>query len=302
MWILSRIYRKLVPETLRVGVAQPRNSTEKLSLLHREILWQIGNSYYLERWAERKLKVAPYYWLFILGVNNSGTTILSRILESHPDIRALPHEGQKLSDALPRPDDEGLGRIWGSQLERFHWTERSPKGPAVRAKFDWSRLYPNKLGALLEKSPPNTVRSRWIQKYFHPCRFIAIVRSPYAVCEGIRRRTECDIATAAKHWKEANRCMLSDMTRLDHCLLLSYEDLCSDRAEQMIKRLQDYLQLSKPFDMKTLGTVEAHSLDGTTKGLQNLNDKSTASLTTTDIETINNCARHMIIKLGYSLM
>ena len=60
------------------------------------------------RWASARLDrimcADGAYWLFILGVNNSGTTILSKILETHPEIRTLPKEGQHLTTAFPKPN------------------------------------------------------------------------------------------------------------------------------------------------------------------------------------------------------
>ncbi len=177
---------------------------------------------------DRRLLHGHGFWLFILGVNNSGTTILTSTLETHPEIRSLPAEGQHLTTAFPRPDLLGVGRLWSSRMDIFRWREDFDPKPALQAKKDWSRLYPKRKGILLEKSPPNTVRSLWLQRNFEPSRFLSIVRSPYAVCEGIRRRKEYTIDQAALHWKTANQCLLDDLPCIEHQLLIKYEDLADD--------------------------------------------------------------------------
>lgn len=48
-------------------------------------------------------------WVFIMGCNNSGTSLLHYILGSHPDIASLPREGQFLTAVLPQPDHYGVG-------------------------------------------------------------------------------------------------------------------------------------------------------------------------------------------------
>ena len=258
------------------------------------------------RWASARFDRAlcntdDTFWLFILGVNNSGTTILSKILESHAEIRTLPGEGQFLTSALPLPSLVGVGRLWSSRMDVFRWTEEHDPLPALQAKKDWAGLYPAGTGILLEKSPPNTLRSLWLQKNFRPSRFLSIIRSPYAVCEGITRRmSDYTIQQAAQHWVTANRCMLDDLHGIEHSKIISYEALVGDPV-QCLSGMQDFLGLKAPFDSSELGTVEAHSVDGNTVGLQNLNEKSFDRLSSEDVETINQVCGELMGRLGYPL-
>lgn len=256
-------------------------------------------------WQSRRLdgqlKLADYFWLFILGVNNSGSTILSRVLEMHSSIRSLPQEGQLVTEALPRPDHLGVPRLWTARLNEFRWTEDSNPYPALQAKKDWIRLFPNRPGILLEKSPPNTVRARWLQKNFQPSRFLTIVRSPYAVCEGIRRRQGYSLEEAAQHWVRANRCLIMDAPYLEKCLWVKYEEFTANPAHCM-EKIQKYLGLSEPFPAESYLRVSAHSVDGESSGIQNLNHKSLAVLSAADIRTINSIAGEVMIELGYCVL
>ncbi len=245
--------------------------------------------------------IGEYFWLFVLGVNNSGTTVLSRVLETHPLIRALPAEGQLLTDAFPRPDKLGVTRIWSSRLDVFRWTEDSDPDPALRAKMDWLGFYPRRSGILLEKSPPDSVRARWLQCHFRPARFMAIIRSPYAVCEGIRRREGYGIEVAARHWVVANECMLADLEHLDHCLHFKYEDLAA-RPEEHLSMIQSFLELGIPFDSEMVRKVKAHSSEGELVGIQDLNSESIARLSSQDIALINDIAGPLMKHLDYALL
>ena len=258
------------------------------------------------RWAsariDRKLcNRERTFWLFIMGVNNSGTTILSKILESSPEIRKLPGEGQFLTDALPVPHQFGAGRLWSSRMDVFRWDEAHDPLPALQAKRDWAGLFTPGTGILLEKSPPNTLRSLWLQQNFRPSRFLAIIRSPYAVCEGITRRMR-DYTTeqAAQHWLAANRCMLGDLRGIEQSKVITYEELTDDPIP-CLSGVKDFLELKGPFDSSELGSVEAHSVDGNTVGLQNLNEKSFERLSSEDVATINRVCGELMGTLGYPL-
>lgn len=250
-------------------------------------------------WLERRLQVDPERgWLFVLGVNNSGTTIFCRTLESHPQIRTLPKEGQFLTRAFPRASEFGVGRLWSLSPEVFHWTAAEPEGPALRAQFDWSRCYAPGDGYLLEKSPPNTLRSLWLQAHFRPASFVAIVRHPYAACEGMRRRSGCSLEDAARHWTQANRRLLEDLPGLRRGMRIRYEDL-TGATEATLTTLETFLRLDPPLDRRAAGSVSAHSIDGRTTGLVNLNGRSVARLSTADLDLIDAIAGSVMEALDY---
>lgn len=266
--------------------------------------WKSFFSKLYYRWASAKLDEKACsdgaYWLFILGVNNSGTTILSKILETHKQIRYLPAEGQFLTSAFPTPVSCNAPRLWSSHIELFRWLEEDDPKPAVKAKTDWLELYSKNKGILLEKSPPNTLRSLWLQRNFKPSRFLAITRNPYAVCEGIRRRTNYTIEQAARHWELSNRVLLEDMKKLDKCLLISYEDLV-ENPNNLLQKVQLFLGLETPFTSAELMGVEAHSIDGTTLGIQNMNTDSFKKLSREDILVINSICGGLMSRLSYQV-
>lgn len=146
-------------------------------------------------------------WLFILGCNNSGTTLLNDLLADHPEIDGMDCEGQAMkairSDGtdFPTPYPEGyilppprlFVNVDGEPILRV-WTERLAvfRHPIVNLPLLKRHILSHRTSVggtyTMEKSPTSSVRSLWLQEHFKDAYFIAITRNGYAVCEGIRRR------------------------------------------------------------------------------------------------------------------
>ena len=240
-------------------------------------------------------------WLFLLGVNNSGTTLLETLLGRHPQISKLPQEGQYLSRALPRPNPMKLRRLWTERIEAFRKSAGDGGGlSATRLKWDWLCHYPvdGRPRFLMEKSPPNTVRAPWLQHHFKPASFLAVTRSPYAVAEGIRRREGHSIERAARHWTLANQIMLDDLDQIDDALLLSYEDLCAAPSKEMT-RVTGFLKID-PYPEKFLReSLPIHNVTGHASLIKDFNESSLERLSADDIRTIEDIAGEVMRRLGY---
>ena len=269
--------------------------------LWHQLNWYLQDREYILRWTNKQLQLDSYYWLFVLGINNSGTTMLSKILSSHPLIRSLPSEGQKLTSALPKSSDYGVTRLWSSRPDIFYWTEDSDPEPAIRASYDWAYFYETRPGILMNKSPQHSLRSLWLQRNFQPSRFLAIARSPYAVCEGIKRRQGYSIEAAAQHWKSTYERILADKEHLKSFCLLKYEDFCADPIQE-IERIEQFLDLSIPFERSLLKQpVNAHNMDTRPQVIQDFNAKSLERLSPQEIEKIGAIAAPVMAQLGYEL-
>jgi hypothetical protein len=212
--------------------------------------------------------------------------------------RSFSIEGQHATRELPVAQDYGIERRWGTEVDKFRLTENDQHVDALRVKYDWSRYFTNNSGPLFEKSPLNTVRSRWLQAHFDPSKFIVTVRSPYAVCEGIRRRNGYSVQTCAKHWRTANEVLLNDVGCLDAVMTYTYEGFCENPGD-VLSRVQSFLGLEDPFDLASLRRVESHSIEGRTRGIQNMNPRSIERLSDDDIQTINRVAGSVMERLGY---
>jgi hypothetical protein len=268
-------------------------------VLYHNLRWRTRMREELARWTENRLQLDSHHWLFVLGLNNSGTTLLVDLLKNHPAVRTLPNEGQYLTTALPLPRAYGVPRNYSRRLDIFHWTETSDPSPALRVQYDWALHYPARPGILVEKSPPNTLRSRWLQHNFRPSRFLAIVRHPYAVCEGTRRRDGHSIEEAAWHWVRSNECLLNDIEYLEQCLFFRYEDLCAN-PEDYLGKLEQFLGLDIPINRSVLTTPRnIHNIDSMPQKIRNMNERSLQQLSQADLATIDRIAGSLMERLGY---
>lgn len=264
--------------------------------------WALMTPEMRQRWTHRRLNLDESEWLFVLGVNNSGTTLLARVLGLHPSVRDLYTEGQRVTQCLPLPGPLGVQRLWSQRIDDFRWTEDHDASRVLRIMYDWAPLFGPGRGYLLEKSPPNTVRSRWLQKNFAPARFIVVTRNPYVVAEGIRRRRNCTIEEAAEHWTTAHRILLKDLPHLQKVLRITYERLC-DNTRDVLGEIEEFLELDRPFDRDVLAReFNIHNMQEQPAYIQNFNQRSLDRLSPDQIETVTRIAGDVMQQFGYEPM
>lgn len=291
-----RLYRNVAPQPVKDIINAISNPFRRG---WSDLRWSLMNDRQRRRWTARRMNLDQRQWLFVLGVNNSGTTLLTRILGLHPFISDLHVEGQRLTRAFPRPMDFDLQRLWSHRVDAFRWTEADEPAPALRAMYDWAPHFGRGRGYLLEKSPPNTVRSRWLAANFQPCRFIVVTRNPYAVAEGVRRRRSCTIEQAIEHWTRAHDVLMKDLPHLQHVLRVTYERL-SDDTQAVLRDIERFLELPTPFDRDVLSReFNIHNMEDQPALIQNFNQRSIDRLTHDDIETINRIAGDVMRRVGY---
>lgn len=241
----------------------------------------------------------PERWAFIVACSNSGTTLLHSLLARHPDVGSLPAEGQFLTDQLPVPKKEGLGRRWAVNPELYHLTERDGRSIRVRRlKRQWGYCFNDPTRrVLIEKSPPNAARTRWLQAHFENAHFIGIVRDGYAVAEGISRRAGHPISLAATQWARSNELLLADWTFLERKVLMRYEDLASD-TEASLRDLLAFLRLDADrYDWSALHRpMQIHER---VERVSDLNAISLAALSDGQRAEIDRAASAMLERLGY---
>jgi hypothetical protein len=270
-----------------------------LKIINHELLWRIKEKSNIK---EDVIRREDNYegWVFLCGINNSGTSLMQKLLSKHKSISTLGNvEGQAMTVALPKPKNVGVERLWTQEIEKFRWKGRMNEEKALRVKYDWLECIDGQGKLIFEKSPPNTVRSLWLQENFKKPRFIVTSRHPYAVCEGIVRRENASISAAAEHYKNVHNTLIGDMKNLNNCFFYKYEKLC-DNPRVVLDKISNFLCIEKEKKRDRIGEVRSHSIDGSTKGIKNLNKKSIKRLTKSEIKKINNILGNLIIKLGYS--
>ncbi|MGV7222333.1 MAG: sulfotransferase family protein [Nitrospinales bacterium] len=240
-------------------------------------------------------------WVFIIGCTNSGTTLLHALLATHPDIASLHIEGQYLTQVLPTDSKDGLQRVWTENLKIFRNTEADQHIDAIRLIHDWKN-YLNNVNAstVLEKTPINSIRSRWLQSVFKNSYFIGIVRDGRAVSEGIARRTKSvSIERAADHWIMTYNLMLDDAKYLKHFNLVKYENLVANSFETVMEVLDFIEEDPKKFQFDVNSVVDIHNIDDVPTAITNFNQKSFDRIPEDIFDKITMQIQPTMKRLGY---
>lgn len=265
--------------------------------LEHELGWYWARTLASERW--RQL-ASRYHWVFVLGCNNSGTTLMARLLESHPEISGVPLGGRGATVVLLAPRRVNLIRLWTERVELFRLTDADQDLDALRLAYDWvSAVRFSTRPFVLEKAPPDMVCSRWLQSVFPNASFIGLVRNGYAVAEGINRREGYSLDRCARHWNNANKIMMDDSAHLKRFALVSYEDLTRDGRTTM-RRLSGFLGLdSDPLEAAIDKEWQVHKMHGAPAKIRDFNGESLARLSKADMGVIGQHAQEMLGRFGY---
>jgi hypothetical protein len=187
---------------------------------------------------------------FVCGLHKSGTSLLARILRDHPNISGhqgtgVPEdEGQHLQSIYePAYVYGGPGRFGFD--ERSYLTEKSSlvSSDAAHKLFsEWSRYWDLGADLLLEKSPPNLVRTRFLQALFPNSYFIIITRHPIAVACATRKWSKTDLRSLIKHWLVCHERFEADRPYLHRTLSVRYEDLTADPGK-LLRQIGAFLEV-----------------------------------------------------------
>ncbi len=259
----------------------------------------------------RELKIAltpiprPKKWLFLIGCYNSGTTLLAELLGRHPSISALPTEGHFITDQFIKDYDVGLPRMWSGREELFRMTEDDVGPDVVRIKREWGMRLDLSKPVLLEKSPPNTARTRWLQRHFTPAYFVAIIRNGYAVAEGITRKADprhlrdsWPIEQSAFQWLRSNQVLEEDAPHLRHLLWVRYEDLVLDPLT-VLNRIAEFAEIPKFESYDSSAALAIHERKDM---LRDFNGESIRRLSAEQIGRINAVAADAMRQYGYDVI
>ncbi len=257
---------------------------------------------------EFKITITPIpknkKWVFIVGCYNSGTTLLSEILGSHPLVSSLSSEGQYLTDQLFSDHEIGLSRMWTAR-EDLYCLKANDTGPDVtRLKKEWGMRFDLSKSTLLEKTPANMARMTWLQANFENNYFVAIVRNGYAVAEGISRKAKpihrkdgWPIELAAHQWARSNEIMMKDAEQIKQFKLITYEKL-SEEPQETIRDVLRFLDL----DENGINLSQNWSIHERSESIKNLNNISIERLDAEKLDLINAAAEAILEKFSYPIL
>lgn len=187
------------------------------------------------------MAIDNHQFVFISGLHRSGTSVFFQSLKKHPEISGFSNtgapedEGQHLQSVFPPAADYGGPGKFGLQPE-MHLTEKSPlvtEDNRNKLLNEWSQYWDTEKTVLLEKSPPNLIKMRFLQALFPQSKFIVIKRHPIATSLATKKWSRNSLYTLIKHWVVCHNIYQNDIDHLDYILEFKYEDYIGDHKKIM---------------------------------------------------------------------
>lgn len=246
--------------------------------------------------------------LFILCMNNSGSTLLQKFLAESENVLQLPEkngvatsaEGHNIARGyMPHPRDHEVLGIW-TEKESVFTDSKLYQWEKIKESWmtGWSQAGAVDGKILLEKSPPNPIRAELLENNFPNSYFISMQRNPYAVCEGIRRRQNYSLERCAEHWGRVARHQIRNLNHIKKIIHLSYEDLC-DNQEEVCKKLNLFIPKLKIKKFNKTFTGHHSIIGKKVMQITNLNDLQISNLTNSDITKINSVLSKFQIEMKF---
>jgi Sulfotransferase family len=257
-------------------------------------------------------------YLFIICMNNSGSTLLERVLKDCRNVVGFlapggPDQqvnGQRfVTDLMPTPGKIVVRcrRIWSEQAailadeSRYQW-------PAIKRRWrqEWERNPKFRTAnprIFLEKSPANVLRAKMLQKHFPNSSFVLMQRNPYAVAEGIRRRTKIALGRCIQHWIRCAQQQIENEQMLESVVRFGYEDL-SEHPDHCWREIVSLVPALDDLDLRTEVCVQ--SIEGKVRRpIVDYNQQQIERLTPNDLQEINRELAHVpdvMQHFGYSYL
>ncbi len=171
-------------------------------------------------------------FVFVGGLHRSGTSLIHECLRDHPEISGFSgtgvweDEGQHLQTVFqPALNFGGPGKF-GFDARAFMDETHELVSDFSRDRLfaDWKRYWNLERQILIEKSPPNLVRTRFLQALFPNCKFVIVLRHPVAVAYATRKWSRTSIPSLIEHSLLCYEQFLRDLPYLKSVYILRYEE------------------------------------------------------------------------------
>ena len=202
-----------------------------------------------------------HHFIFVNGLHRSGTSILYRVLSSQRNFSGFSKtgvpedEGQHLQSVYKAAKYYGGPGRFGFDKRSYLTETSSLISDKNRKKLfsEWSENWDLSKRFLVEKSPPNILRTRFLQAMYPNSSFVTILRDPIAVSFATQKWSKTSIDSLFKHWLFCNQQYINDSKALKKSLLFKYEDFTS-KPDEVLLQISDFLgeslELPKEWQVK----------------------------------------------------
>lgn len=186
----------------------------------------------MDKKASLRRVIHDHRFVFVGGVHRSGTSAVFRCLREHPLISGFKNtgvpedEGQHLQSVYPPATAYGGPGKFGFN-PGAHLTEASDlvtDDNRLRLFAEWKKYWDLEKSVHLEKSPPNLVRTRFLQELFPNAYFIIMIRHPIAVSYSTQDWINAPLDKLIEHWLVCHERFEQDRQRIRRLFVLKYED------------------------------------------------------------------------------
>jgi len=189
-------------------------------------------------------------FIFVAGLHRSGTSLIYQIIREHPEISGFKNtdvpedEGQHLQSVYPTAKVfGGPGKFaFNSQSYMDDAHTLATEENATKLFKEWSKYLDTSKKYLLEKSPPNIIRTRFLQKLFPKSKFIIILRHPIAVSFATKKWSDGSTSELIEHYLKSYEIFTEDLKYLNHWHIIKYEDFIS-YPQKIIDEIFNYLEI-----------------------------------------------------------
>ena len=190
-------------------------------------------------------------FIFICGLHRSGTSLLYKILKEQDaisgmeDTQVIEDEGQHLQTVFNAANKHGGPGKFGFDTESYldNNSKLITEENKVKLFNQWSKYWDLKKEFLIEKSPPNLIKTKFLQAIFPNSYFITILRHPVATSLATKKWSKTSHLSLINHWLICHNQYLEDRGKLNKHLTIKYEDLTKNTSET-IKKIETFLELN----------------------------------------------------------
>ncbi|MCM3735097.1 sulfotransferase [Bacillus cytotoxicus] len=196
-------------------------------------------------------------FVFICGLHRSGTTILSKLLREHYEISGFRNtgspmdEGQHLQTVFPPAKRYGGPGVFAFDNASYLDEHSNIITPENKNKlfFEWGKHWDLSKPILLEKSPPNIIRTRFLQEMFPNSYFIVIKRHPVAVSLATNAFSgkNIELEKLIEHWILCHKQLEKDLPLLKNTITIKYEELVAN-PENILHSISNFISCN-PIDV-----------------------------------------------------